>query len=127
MHTDLRGHVPPGIARQPRRSALRALPSRRRGLQLLRLLLLLALVGDGVGVARQQNAHRRRLLRAQQHVLERRLAGGPLVEQAEEVVRAMKYPNNPTTPGIRSCGPVRSMGLYGAEHMERAIEAYMNE
>lgn len=47
----------------------------------------------------------------------------PLVnnrEQAEEVVRAMKYPNNPVTPGIRSCGPVRSMGLYGAEHMERA-------
>ena len=47
----------------------------------------------------------------------------PLVnnrEQAEEVVRAMKYPNNPVTPGIRSCGPVRSMGLYGSEHMERA-------
>lgn len=47
----------------------------------------------------------------------------PLVNnraQAEEVVRAMKYPNNPKTPGIRSCGPVRSMGLYGSEHMERA-------
>lgn len=47
----------------------------------------------------------------------------PLVNnaaQAADVVRAMKYPNNRKTPGIRSCGPVRSMGLYGAEHMERA-------
>ena len=38
----------------------------------------------------------------------------PLVnnrEQTAEVVRAMKYPNNKKTPGIRSCGPVRSMGL----------------
>ena len=46
----------------------------------------------------------------------------PLVNNrahAEEVVQAMKYPNNPKTPGVRSCGPVRSMGLYGSEHMER--------
>ena len=46
----------------------------------------------------------------------------PLVNNrahAEEVVQAMKYPNNPQTPGVRSCGPVRSMGLYGSEHMER--------
>ena len=44
----------------------------------------------------------------------------PLVNtaaQAEEVVRAMTYPN---AGGIRSCGPVRSGGLYGNEYMERA-------
>lgn len=47
----------------------------------------------------------------------------PLVnnaQQAKDVVRSMKYPNNAKLPGVRSCGPVRSMGLYGEEHMERA-------